>query len=157
MTLQSAGLLLYRAGALADLEVLLVHPGGPFWSKKDVGAWSIPKGEYLSGEDPLRAAEREFQEELGSPPPTSDRLNLGEIRQPGGKRVTVWASEGDFDVDGTASNTFEVELPRGSGRFVSFPEVDRAAWMPLAEAEMKILKGQRGFLDRLVSALGPVQ
>jgi predicted NUDIX family NTP pyrophosphohydrolase len=152
MALPSAGLLLYRQRA-GELEVLLVHPGGPFWSKKDVGSWSVPKGEYEADENPLSAAEREFKEELGSPPPPGSRISLGELRQPSGKRVSLWAVEGDFNVEETHSNTFELEWPPKSGTMVEFPEVDRAAWMTLPLARSRILSGQRDFLDRLAGAL----
>jgi predicted NUDIX family NTP pyrophosphohydrolase len=145
----SAGLLVYRS-IDGDQEVLLVHPGGPFWAKKDDGAWSVPKGEYEPGEDPLAVALREFREELGmDPPDTGAPVPLGEIRQPGGKRVTAWALEGDVDVSDVRSNTFEMEWPPGSGRTGEFPEVDRAAWFGLEDARRKLLRGQVDFLDRL--------
>jgi predicted NUDIX family NTP pyrophosphohydrolase len=145
----SAGLLLYRRRS-GDLEVLLVHPGGPFWAKKDDGAWSIPKGEYDAGEDPLEVAIREFEEELGVAPPSVDAaVPLGELRQPSGKRVSAWAIEGDADVDDVSSNTFPMEWPPRSGRMQEFPEVDRAGWFDLDEARRKLLKGQIAFLDRL--------
>ncbi len=158
MAASSAGILLYRRTA-GELEVLLAHPGGPFWSKKDEGTWSVPKGEYEEDAVPLAAAEREFEEELGSPPPPGPRLALGELRQPSGKRVSVWAVEGDFDVEHTHSNTFQLDWPPKSGAVVDFPEVDRAAWMTLPVARTRILRGQLGFLDRLERALddgGPV-
>lgn len=157
MAKQSAGLLLYRrvpgevAGDTAHVEVLLVHPGGPFWARKDAGAWSIPKGEYLDGDDPAATAVREFTEELGSPPPDGEDVALGEVRQTGGKHVVAWAREGDFDVATVRSNTFELEWPRGSGRVQEFPEVDRAAWFTLTEATDKLLASQRPFLDTLRS------
>lgn len=160
MAKQSAGLLLYRwvradgAGDTARVEVLLVHPGGPFWARKDAGAWSIPKGEYLEDEDPAATAVREFIEELGSPPPEGEDVALGEVRQTGGKHVVAWAREGDFDAATAHSNTFELEWPRGSGRLQQFPEVDRAAWFPLDEAAEKLLAGQRPFLDTLRSVAG---
>ena len=135
--------------------MLLVHPGGPFWARKDEGAWSIPKGEYGGGEDALVAALREFEEELGQPPPGGVHLALGEIRQPRGKRVSVWAVEGNLDVTVVTSNTFEMEWPPRSGTLASFPEVDRAAWFTLAEARTKLVTGQIGFLDRLVEILTP--
>lgn len=149
----SAGLLLHRRNG-TDLELLLVHPGGPFWAKKDAAAWSIPKGEYEPGEDPLEAARREFLEELGSAPPPAEPVALGEVRQSGAKRVTVWALEGDFDVAGLASNTFEMEWPPRSGRMQSFPEVDRAEWVGVELARTKLHKGQVPFVDRLLDALG---
>jgi predicted NUDIX family NTP pyrophosphohydrolase len=148
----SAGLLVHR-GSGAALEVLLVHPGGPFWARKDDGAWSIPKGEYAAGDDPLAAARREFGEELGASPPEGPALELGEVRQAGGKQVVAWAVPGDLDVGAITSNTFELEWPPKSGRVQAFPEVDRAAWFPVAEARVKLLAGQHPFLDRLVAAL----
>ena len=140
-----------RAGA--RLEVLLVHPGGPFWAKKDLGAWSLPKGEYAAGEEPLAVAMREFEEETGARP-SGDFLPLGESVQPGRKIVTAWAVEGDFDVGALKSNLFEMEWPPKSGRKTSFPEVDRAEWFSIEDARKKILRGQGAFLDRLLSALG---
>jgi len=148
MAKRSAGILLYRRDDRA-LRVLLVHPGGPFWAKRDAGAWSIPKGEYGEGEDALDCAKREFAEELGRAP-EGDFQDLGEVTQRGGKRVTAWAVEGAFDIDAIVSDTFEQEWPPNSGRSESFPEVDRAAWFTLDEARAKILQGQRDFLDRLV-------
>ena len=148
MPKRSAGLLMYRRAA-AGLAVLLVHPGGPFWAKKDAGAWSIPKGEYAPGEDPLAVARREFEEETGARP-HGDVVPLGEIVQAGGKRVTAWAVEGDFDPATLVSNTFETEWPPRSGRKVRFPEVDRAAWFSAEEARDKLVSAQRAFVDRLV-------
>ena len=148
----SAGLLLYRFGG-DGVEVLLVHPGGPFWARKDDGAWSVPKGEYIEGEDPWAVAQREFLEELGKTPPEDARIDLGSIKQPGGKVVTVFAVRGDLDLDGTFSNTFTLEWPRGSGNVREYPEVDRAGWFPVAEARSKLLKGQRPLLDQLLDAL----
>lgn len=153
MTKRSAGILLYR-GSPQRLELLLVHPGGPFWAKKDWGAWSIPKGEYEDGEDPLEVAKREFEEELGSPPPQGAFLPLGEIKQPSGKLITAFAIAGDFDPETLQSNRFELEWPRGSGRMQSFPEVDRAAWFAPAKAREKIQPGQAPFIDRLLERLG---
>jgi predicted NUDIX family NTP pyrophosphohydrolase len=144
----SAGLLMYRKRDGA-LEVFLVHPGGPFWRKKDAGAWSIPKGEYLEGEDPLSAAIREFEEET-SIKPDSDFVALREIRQPSGKIVTAWALEGDCDPASVKSNLFSMEWPKGSGVICEFPEVDRGEWFPIDIARDKIHKGQVGFLDRLL-------
>ena len=146
----SAGLLLHR-GAGEALEVLLVHPGGPFWARKDEGAWTIPKGEYLAGEDPLEAARREFDEELGTSPPDGPLLDLGEVRQAGGKHVVAWALRGDLDVDEITSNTFEMVWPPRSGQVQSFPEIDRAGWFTVEEARVKLLSGQLPFLDRLVA------
>ena len=137
-----------------EVLVLLVHPGGPFWRNKDLGAWSIPKGEYAEGEDPLGTAVREFAEELGTPP-QGQFLSLGEIKQPGGKMVTAWAVVGDFDPAFLKSNMCEVEWPPRSGKSISVPEVDRAGWFTLSEARVKILPGQRGFVDRLLSAVEP--
>jgi predicted NUDIX family NTP pyrophosphohydrolase len=148
MPARSAGLLLHR-DRTGVREVLLVHPGGPFWARKDLGAWSIPKGEYGDGEMPEAAALREFEEELGSPAPAGERTPLGEIRQKNGKRVVAWALEGDLDADAIASNTFELEWPPRSGRTATFPEVDRAAWFALEEAREKINPAQAAFLDRL--------
>jgi predicted NUDIX family NTP pyrophosphohydrolase len=151
--LQSAGLLLFR-GRAADLEVLLGHPGGPFWQNKDDGAWSIPKGLIGADEAPLSAARREFAEETGHDP-HGDFLPLGEARQSGGKVVQAWAIEGDWDPALIRSNTFEMEWPPRSGRRGTFPEIDRAAWFGSADARRKILKGQTVFVDRLLEALGP--
>jgi predicted NUDIX family NTP pyrophosphohydrolase len=149
----SAALLLFRHGT-DGLEVLIAHMGGPFWARKDAGAWSIPKGEHTDGEEPLAAARREFAEEMGSPPPAGDVVALGTVRQSGGKTVTTFAVEGDFDLDGFRSNTFELEWPRGSGRVQQFPEVDRAAWVSVAVAREKLVKGQVPVLDALLAHLG---
>ena len=148
----SAGILMYRGEGDAR-EVLLVHPGGPFWMKKDRGAWSIPKGEYAEDENPLAVAKREFAEELGSPPPHGGYAELGEIKQPSRKLVAAFAVEGDFDPATLKSNLFELEWPPQSGRKQSFPEVDRARWFTLAEARDKIQPGQAPFLDRLLDLL----
>jgi len=146
---RSAGLLMYR-GSGARLAVLLVHPGGPFWARKDLGAWSIPKGEYAAGEDPLAVAQREFAEETGVTP-RGEFQPLGEVVQAGGKRVSAWAVEGDLDPATIVSNVFELEWPPRSGRKRSFPEVDRAGWFSPEEAREKINAGQRAFVDRLVA------
>ena len=146
--------MLYRWSDAGDLEVLLAHPGGPFWARKDDGAWSIPKGEYDPSEDALAAARREFAEELGLEPPVGEPISLGERRQPSGKWVAAWALAGDLDITDAVSNTFEIEWPRGSGAMRAFPEVDRVEWMPLAKARRKLLKGQAPFLDALIDALG---
>jgi predicted NUDIX family NTP pyrophosphohydrolase len=146
---RSAGILMHRRGE-HGLEVLLVHPGGPFWAKKDLGAWSIPKGEYSPAEEPLAMAVREFEEETGLRPQGNFRP-LGVLVQPGRKIVTAWAVAGDFDVARLKSNTFEMEWPPKSGRKRSFPEVDRAAWFALDEARRKILPGQKEFIDRLTA------
>jgi len=150
---RSAGLLLYRMAGGA-LEVLLVHPGGPFWAKKDLGAWSIPKGEYGDGEDPRACALREFEEELGSPAPGEALLELGEVTQRNRKVVTAWALEGDLDAGAIHSNTFELEWPPRSGRMQAFPEVDRAAWFSVANARERVNPTQAAFLDRLAERLG---
>ncbi len=153
MPARSAGLLPYRFRGDRVLEVLVVHPGGPFWANKDDGAWSIAKGEYAPGEDPEAAADREFAEELGQEPPSGPRIDLGELRQPSGKVVRVWAVEGDIDVGNVVSNEFEIEWPPLSGKVASWPEVDRAAWMSVASARSKLSQGQVGFVDRLVTRL----
>lgn len=134
--------------------MFLVHPGGPFWARKDLGAWSIPKGEPAPGEDPLAAALREFEEETGHRP-SGDPLPLTPVRQAGGKVVHAWALEGDLDPARLVSNRFTMEWPRGSGRMAEFPEVDRGAWFSLEEAERKILSGQAPLLRELASRLGP--
>jgi predicted NUDIX family NTP pyrophosphohydrolase len=135
-------------------ELLLVHPGGPFWAKKDEGAWSIPKGEYAPDEDPLAAAKREFGEELGCVSPEGGYLDLGEVAQPSGKRLVVFAIAGDFDPATLTSNLFEMEWPPKSGQMQSFPEVDRAGWFAPDDARKKILPGQVPFIDRLLARLG---
>ncbi len=149
----SAGLLLHR-GRNDALEVLIAHPGGPFWAKKDAGVWSIPKGEYGSDEDPLDAAIREFTEELGSPPPAGEDVPLGQVRQ-SAKLVTVFARAGEFDVDTVRSNTVTIQWPPRSGRTIEVPEIDRAEWCDLAFARERLIAAQRAFLDRLVAALSP--
>jgi predicted NUDIX family NTP pyrophosphohydrolase len=147
MAKRSAGLLMYRR-TTGELEVLLVHPGGPFWAKKDLGAWTVCKGEYQEGEPPLEAAKREFQEETGFAA-QGTFLELGEIRQAGGKIVSTWAFEGDCDPARLVSNTCQVEWPPRSGRKIEIPEVDRAGWFSLVQARERILKSQAPFLDRL--------
>jgi predicted NUDIX family NTP pyrophosphohydrolase len=152
---RSAGVLLFRRAG-EDLEVLLVHPGGPFWAKRDLGAWSIPKGECEDGEDPLATAWREFGEELGTHPALAlqgEPLELGEVRQKAGKTVLAWAIAGDVDPDQITSNTFTMEWPPRSGRSQEFPEVDRAGWFGLAEARERINPAQAVLLDRLSEAL----
>jgi predicted NUDIX family NTP pyrophosphohydrolase len=144
----SAGLLMFRRRG-STVEFLLVHPGGPFWKNKDVGAWSIPKGEYKEGEQALAAAKREFEEETGIAP-GSEFFALGEVKQSGGKIVTAWAFEGDCDAHAIQSNTFSIEWPPKSGKMREFPEVDRAAWFPIEAARKKILTAQAEFLDRLM-------
>ena len=151
-TRRSAGILLYRASGHAP-EVLLVHPGGPFWARKDAGAWSIPKGEYEDGDDPLASALREFEEETGTALPPGQLIELGAVRQRAGKVVTAWAAEGDLNAEGVRSNTFRMEWPPRSGRFATFPEVDRAAWFGIDEAREKLNPAQTEFLDRLLERL----
>lgn len=148
----SAGLLLYRGGENA-LEVMLVHMGGPFWARKDAGAWSIPKGEHERSEEPLEAARREFAEETGLMAPTREPIDLGTVKQPSGKLIRAFAVEGDADVRAITSNSFELEWPRGSGRIQEFPEVDRAGWFDLESARTKLVKGQVPFLAALVGRL----
>jgi predicted NUDIX family NTP pyrophosphohydrolase len=157
MPKRSAGILLFRrseAEAGVDVEVLIAHPGGPLWARKDSGAWSIPKGLYDDGEEPLAAAYREFVEEVGLAVPDGEVIELGEIKQPSGKLVTAFAIEADLDITDAVSNTFEMEWPRGSGRMQTYPEIDRVAWCDLETAGDKLLKGQRPFLDRLLDHLG---
>jgi predicted NUDIX family NTP pyrophosphohydrolase len=150
---RSAGILLYRASGDAP-EVLLVHPGGPFWARKDAGVWSIPKGEYEDGDDPLAAALREFEEETGAALAPGELFELGEVRQKAGKVVSAWAAEGDLDADAVRSNTFTMQWPPRSGRFATFPEVDRAGWFGIDEAREKLNPAQTEFLDRLLERLG---
>ena len=147
----SAGILLYRRRGGA-IEVLLVHPGGPFWARKDEGAWSIPKGLYQAGEDALAAARREFHEETGSEV-KGEAIRLGAFRQPSGKIVEAWAVEGDLDPATVKSNTFSLEWPPRSGKMREFPEVDRAGWFSPDAAARKLLKGQRTILAALLRAL----
>jgi predicted NUDIX family NTP pyrophosphohydrolase len=149
---RSAGLLLYRI-RLGETQVLLVHPGGPFWAQRDEGAWSIPKGEHGAGEDPLAAARREFGEELGTPAPAGDAIDLGEIRQRSGKRVRAFALAGDLDAEQIVSNMCEVVWPPRSGRTIEVPEVDRAEWFGLAQARRKLIEAQVPLLERLGRAL----
>jgi predicted NUDIX family NTP pyrophosphohydrolase len=147
MPTQSAGIALYRRTP-TGLEVLLVHMGGPFWQKKDKGAWTFPKGEFADDEDPLAAARRELKEETGCAA-SGDAISLGSVTQKSGKVVHLWASEGDCDATTITSNTFRVEWPRGSGRMHEFPEVDRAGWFSLDEAKEKLIAAQAEFVDRL--------
>lgn len=148
----SAGLLMYRHGD-GQLEVFLVHPGGPYWAKKDLGSWTIPKGEYPeSSEDPLHAARREFQEETGFTAEGSF-IPLGDLKQPSGKILTAWAFEGDCDSGQLKSNTFPLEWPPRSGQQVEFPEIDRGEWFVIQAAREKLLPGQRPLLDRLLQKL----
>lgn len=151
---RSAGVLLFRF-AEAETQVLLVHPGGPFWAKKDLGAWSIPKGEYDEAEDPRACALRELEEELGSPPviPAEALIDLGEVRQKSGKAVRAWAAEADFDPATLRSNIFSMQWPPRSGRQQEFPEVDRAEWFGPEEAKRRINPAQVAFVDRLLERL----
>jgi predicted NUDIX family NTP pyrophosphohydrolase len=150
MPKRSAGLLLFRYRD--DLiEVFLVHPGGPYWVNKDLGSWSIPKGEYEQNENPLEVAKREFEEETGSPLNAQDGkfIRLRKIKQPSGKVITAWAIEADCNAESITSNTFSIEWPPKSGKMQEFPEVDRAEWFSMDSAKEKIIKGQRGFLEEL--------
>jgi predicted NUDIX family NTP pyrophosphohydrolase len=150
----SAGLLPYRISGDGVLETFIAHPGGPFWARKDEHAWSVAKGEYEETDDAAAAAEREFEEEIGVPAPAGPRVDLGSVKQPSGKVVRVWAIDAPhFSVDRVVSDTFETEWPPKSGRRQSFPEVDRAEWMPAATARHKLVKGQVAFVDRLVEVL----
>ena len=144
----SAGLLLYRVRS-GVIEVLIGHMGGPHWAGKDAAAWSIPKGEYTDDE-PLRAARREFEEEMGQPVPTDDLCDLGSFRQGSRKVVRVWAGEGDLDTERCSSNTFQLEWPRGSGRLIEVPEIDRAEWVDVDRARERLVRGQVAALDELV-------
>jgi predicted NUDIX family NTP pyrophosphohydrolase len=149
----SAGVVLHRDGD-AGLEVLLVHPGGPFWAKKDLGAWSIPKGEYEPGEDPLACALREFEEETGTRLDAVELVELGTIRQKAGKEVTAWAARGDLDAAAVRSNTFTMQWPPRSGRTQEFPEIDRAEWFALDAARAKLVPAQAELIDRLAERVG---
>ena len=155
-TKRSAGVLLFRTGEAGATEFLLVHPGGPYWAKRDAGSWSIPKGQIEDGEDPRDCALREIEEELGTLPPLVPEklVELGSVRQRAGKVVEAWAGEADFDTSELASNTFAMEWPPRSGREQEFPEVDRAEWFDLEEAKRRILPAQAEFLDRLIERLG---
>lgn len=150
MPKSSAGVLLYRLSGDV-VEVLIGHPGGPFWARKDDGAWSVPKGEYEPDEDPWLAARREFAEELGLPVPDGEPVAFDPVKQPSGKVLTVFAVGGDLDVSAARSNTFTLEWPKGSGRLQEFPELDRVAWLPVATARHKLLKGHVVFLDLLMA------
>jgi predicted NUDIX family NTP pyrophosphohydrolase len=155
MAKRSAALLVYRRAEGGEVEVLVGHMGGPFWANKQARAWSIPKGEY-DGEEPLAAARREFAEEMGEAAPGGEITELGECKQPGGKVITTYAVEGDFDLRKFRSNTFEIEWPRGSGRMREFPEVDRAEWMSLDRAAEMLVKGQVPIIEALKGRLGTV-
>lgn len=148
MPRRSAGILLHRERD-GEVEVLLVHPGGPIWARRDAGAWSVPKGEYEPGEDPEAAARREFEEELGTAAPLGDATDLGEVRQKSGKLVRAWSLEGDLDAAHITSNTLQLEWPPRSGKRIEIPEVDRAEWFPLKVAREKINPAQAELLDRL--------
>jgi predicted NUDIX family NTP pyrophosphohydrolase len=152
MAKRSAGILLYRMAGGAP-EVLLVHPGGPFWARKDAGSWSIPKGEYGDDEDPRACALREFEEETGTALPPGDLIDLGDVKQKSGKVVTAWAVEGDLDAEAVRSNTFTMEWPPRSGRTTEFPEIDRAGWFTADEAREKLVSAQAGFVERLLERL----
>lgn len=149
---RSAGILLFRR-VDGDVEVLLGHMGGPLWARRDAGAWSLPKGEYETGEEPIEAARREFEEELGLPPPTGILIDLGEAKQSSGKIVTAWAIEADLDLAAVVPGMFEMEWPPGSGVRQRYPEIDRVAWLGLGDATTKIVAGQRVLLDRLMELL----
>lgn len=159
MTRRSAGILLWRRTASGGVEVLLGHMGGPFWARKDAGAWSVLKGEHDDAEPSLAAAVREFTEELGLPLPLAveQLVGLGEVRQSGGKRVEVWAGEGDLDPSAVTPGTFTLEWPPRSGRLAEFPEIDRVGWFGLGDAKERIVAGQRPFLDRLAEYLEAVE
>jgi predicted NUDIX family NTP pyrophosphohydrolase len=152
MAKRSAGILLFRRNP--ELEVLLVHPGGPFWAKKDAGAWSIPKGEHDDAEEAQACAIREFEEETGSAPSPGQLDDLGTVRQKSGKVVQAWALEGDLDAENIRSNMFTIQWPPRSGRFKEFPEVDRAQWFGIEEARERINPAQAAFLDRITSRFG---
>lgn len=148
----SAGILVYRKTDV--VEVFLVHPGGPFWAKKDIAAWSIPKGEYSEDEDTLSAAKREFSEEVGQDVPVGELVDLGDFKVSSGKTVHAWAVSGDIDAKHVKSNLFEMEWPPKSGKMQEFPEVDKAGWFPLAVAIQKIVKGQVAIIEKLAQELG---
>ena len=153
MARQSAGILLYRLAG-DEPEVLLVHPGGPYWAKRDAGAWSIPKGEYEAGEEPFASAAREFGEELGTALPAGEAIELGTVTQAAGKLVTAWAVQGDLDTATVRSNSFSMEWPPRSGEIREFPEVDRAEWFSVTEARKRTIPAQAAFIDRLVELVG---
>lgn len=155
MATHSAGILLYRLDGEGGVSALVAHMGGPFWASKDEGAWSIPKGELAEGEDAMDAAKREFREELGVEPPETDYAELGTFAYSSGKRVTVFVADGSgFEASGFVFGEFEMEWPPRSGKTASFPEVDRAEWMPVDRARERVVKGQRPALDRLAELLG---
>jgi predicted NUDIX family NTP pyrophosphohydrolase len=150
---RSAGIVLFRRSDTGP-QVLLGHMGGPFWRRRDAGAWTIPKGGYDEGEDAVEAARREYAEEIGHPVPDGELIDLGMVLQANGKIVTAWAVEGDLEPDDARSNTFELEWPPGSGRRETYPELDRVAWFTLAEAKAKVVSAQAELFDRLADALG---
>ncbi|MEV7663454.1 NUDIX domain-containing protein [Paenarthrobacter sp. NPDC089316] len=154
MTIRSAGIILFRQAGAGQLELWIAHMGGPFWSRKDQHAWSIPKGEFSDGEDALTAARREFTEEIGTPPPPGEYAMLGVFKQPSGKLITAFAAEaGDFQPEKIVSNTFPMEWPKGSGSIKEFPEIDDARWFEEAVARTKLVKGQLPIVDALVHHL----
>lgn len=153
---RSAGVLLYRRTPDSGVKVLLGHPGGPLWTKRDEGAWTVPKGEFQDGEEPWDVARREFEEETGHPAPDGDPIDLGEIRQKGGKLVVAWALEGDLDPTTAHSNTFPFEWPPRSGRWITVPEIDRVEWFTPDEARRRIKETQIPFIDRLLDSLRQV-
>lgn len=153
MARRSAGILLWRRAG-EGVQVLLAHPGGPIWARRDAGAWTIPKGEIEEGEEPYAVARREFEEETGHAPPAGDAIDLGEIRQKGGKVVVAWALEGDLDPATARSNTFPLQWPPGSGRWITIPEVDRVEWFSVNEARTRLKDTQVPFIDRLGDAVG---
>jgi predicted NUDIX family NTP pyrophosphohydrolase len=156
MPVRSAGILLWRRSASGALEVLIGHMGGPFWTRKDGGAWSLPKGEYDDTEPPLQAALREFTEELGVALPVdpADLVELGEVRQPSGKRLVVWAGQGELDPSSVVPGTFQIEWPPRSGKQAEFPELDRVEWSTVEDARERLVVGQRTFLDQLIDRIG---
>jgi predicted NUDIX family NTP pyrophosphohydrolase len=153
MARRSAGILLYRPSSDGGIELLIVHPGGPFWARRDAGAWSLPKGEHDEGEEAQACALRELEEELGERPALGELVDLGEVRQKSGKVVHAWGARGDFDPGRLRSSTFEMEWPPRSGRRQAFPEVDRAAWLAPAEAAEKLIAAQAAFVERLLQHL----
>ena len=153
MKKQSAGILLYRSSP-KGFEVFLVHPGGPFWAKKDIAAWSIPKGEFIPEEEAFAAAKREFREEVGADVPQGKAIELGQFKVSSSKIVHAWAVEADFDTKQVKSNAFELEWPPKSGQTRTFPEVDKAGWFSLGRAQVKIVKGQVPVLEQLAAKLG---
>ena len=154
MKKHSAGILVYKRGEGGSLMVLLAHPGGPYWSSKDIGVWSIPKGMYETPEQPFAAAQREFREEIGQSAPAGDYIELGNFMRSDGKLISAWAVEGDIDISTVISNSFEMEWPPHSGKKQAFPEIDKAAWFSLTEAVVKLSSGQSVFLNRLAEKLG---